>query len=189
MAVELEVMVTGKLTMPVPYVFPSRGAGRLSRLAATHLHVDHTSGMRLLPQAEFACSRTEWSAASSGGAVGGYVKGHFPPEARMRLIDLAADGGPVDLLGDGSVQLISTPGHARGHLSVLVRHGDGRRTLVVGDAVYTTRSLQEERPAAICDDESEYLRSLRRIKALAEAEPDVTLVPSHDPDAWRRVVH
>ncbi|HTD58156.1 MAG TPA: MBL fold metallo-hydrolase, partial [Solirubrobacteraceae bacterium] len=31
----------------------------VERVIMTHLHVDHTSGMRLLPAAEFICSRAE----------------------------------------------------------------------------------------------------------------------------------
>ncbi|GAC1318455.1 MAG: hypothetical protein NVSMB25_07900 [Thermoleophilaceae bacterium] len=31
----------------------------VERVIMTHLHVDHTSGMRLLPRAEFTCARAE----------------------------------------------------------------------------------------------------------------------------------
>ena len=158
----------------------------------THLHVDHTSGMRLLANAEFVCAREEWAAATGSSAgANGYVSGHLPPAERTRLVDFEAEGeahGPfsrtIDLLGDGSVRLLSTPGHTRGHLSLLLR-GDGGEVLVIGDAVYTLRSLREELLPLRTAGDRKYMRSLREIKAYAEQHPEAVLVPTHDPDAWR----
>lgn len=90
--------------------------GGVERVIMTHLHVDHTSGMRLLPNAEFTCSHKEWAATRKRFAAGkGYVGHHLPPESRMRLLDFERDGerhGPfaktLDLLGDRSIRLIST---------------------------------------------------------------------------------
>lgn len=166
----------------------------VEHVVMTHLHVDHTSGMRLLPAAQFVCSRAEWLAATGPSAArGGYASHHLPPERRMRLVDF--DHGPshgpftrtIDLLGDGSVRLISTPGHTRGHVSVLLRLPRGRRVLLVGDAVYTLRSIREEILPLLTVDDEAYLRSLREIKAFGEQQPEATLVPSHDPTAWHQI--
>jgi len=104
----------------------------------THLHVDHTSGMRLLPRATFTCAREEWAAARRPlAAVKGYVSRHLPPASRMQLIDIERHGlayGPfaktLDLVGDGSIRLLATPGHTPGHLSVLLRVADGPPVLL-----------------------------------------------------------
>ena len=170
-------------------------AGDVRQVVMTHLHVDHTSGMRLLPRAEFVCAREEWQAAHGrSAATKGYVASHLPPPDRVRLLELSRDGEPfgpfrraLDLLGDGSVRLLFTPGHSRGHLSVLLQHAAGRRTLIIGDAVYTLRSLREERLPLLTEDDEQYRTSLRQIAAFAAAEPAVELVPTHDPDAWRAV--
>ena len=167
----------------------------VERVVMTHLHVDHTSGMRLLPNARFVCSREEWRAATGRGAGGrGYVAGHLPAEERMDLVDLEARGEPhgpfattIDLLGDGSIRLISTPGHTRGHMSLLLRVAGDRQVLIVGDAVYTLRSMREEILPMLTYGDDVYLRSLRELKAFAEQEPDAILVPTHDPEAWREL--
>ena len=159
----------------------------------THLHVDHTSGMRLLPNAEFVCAREEWAAATGSSASrNGYVSSHLPPVSRMRLVDFDAEAEAhapftrtVDLLGDGSLRLLFTPGHTPGHTSLLVRTADKVPVLVIADAVYTLRSLEDEALPLRTAGDAEYLRSLREIKAFAEAEPDAILIPTHDPDAWR----
>jgi len=154
--------------------------------------LDHTSGMRLLPKAQFACSREEWLATQRRFAAGkGYVRHHLPSESRMRLLDFDRDGEPyatfaktIDLLGDGTVRLISTPGHTVGHMSVLLRVAGDRRVLVVGDAAYTLRNIREEiLPLLTADDETS-VQSLRELKAFADSEPEAILVPSHDPSAW-----
>lgn len=110
----------------------------------------------------------------------------------MRLIDFDLDGerhGPfkqsIDLLGDGSIRLIATPGHTRGHLSVLLRLVGGRQVLLVGDAAYTLRSIPEQILPLLTDDDESYRSSLREIKSYLDSEPHATLVPSHDPAAYR----
>jgi glyoxylase-like metal-dependent hydrolase (beta-lactamase superfamily II) len=149
----------------------------------THLHVDHTGGMRLLPRAEFACARAEWEAATGPHpARGGYVPHQLPPAGRMRLLDL---DGEHDLLGDGSIRLLPTPGHTPGHLSVLLQTGGHGQVLLVGDAAYTRRSIDEQILPLLTADEGAYRRSLAELKAFAERNPDALVIPTHDPDAWR----
>jgi N-acyl homoserine lactone hydrolase len=162
----------------------------------THLHVDHTSGMRLLPNAHFVCARAEWEVATGRGAArGGYATHHLPDSPRMRLLDLAA-GTPygvfdrtVDLFGDGSVRLLSTPGHTRGHLSVLLEGAEDGPLLIAGDAAYTLRSIEEQILPAFTAGDDRYRASLARLHDYSEDHPDATIVPTHDPDAWREIPH
>jgi len=165
---------------------------QVERVVMTHLHVDHTSGMRLLGNAEFACAREEWAGTRERlAARNGYVRHHLPPESRMQLVDFHRDSEPygpfattIDLLGDGSVRLVFTPGHTAGHMSVLVRLAHGAQVLVVGDAAYTLRNIEQEiLPMLTADDEAS-MRSMREIKAFAQSEPEAIVVPSHDPSAW-----
>ena len=122
-------------------------------------------------------------------------KGVCPPPPALRVANAPArlrpGGEPyatfaktIDLLGDGTVRLISTPGHTVGHMSVLLRVAGDRRVLVVGDAAYTLRNIREEiLPLLTADDETS-VQSLRELKAFADSEPEAILVPSHDPSAW-----
>jgi glyoxylase-like metal-dependent hydrolase (beta-lactamase superfamily II) len=151
--------------------------------------------MRLLPSARFVSTPDEVRVARSRFAViRGYVRHHLPPESRFELIDFGALGRPfatfektIDLLADGSIRLISTPGHTPGHQSVLLRREDGRMVLLVGDAAYTLRSIREQTLPLLTADDRASARSLRELKAFAETEPDALLVPTHDPDAWREL--
>jgi N-acyl homoserine lactone hydrolase len=181
----------------IPYEEQLRSLGIEPAEAAwvvmTHLHVDHTSGMRLLPKARFTVALKEWAAATGSGSAGkGYVARHLPSESRLDLVDFDSQGeahGPfmktIDLVGDGSIRLVSTPGHTLGHLSVLLREAHGQRILVVGDAAYTLRSIRAEILPLLTVSDKLYLHTLREIKAFAQADPQATLVPSHDPTAWQ----
>lgn len=166
--------------------------GEVERVIMTHLHVDHTSGMRLLPRARFTCSREEWAATHGRGAVAkGYVRHHLPGGERMDLLDFDTEGVPyatfartIDLYGDGTVRLISTPGHTAGHLSVLLRLTGERQVLVVGDAAYTLENVRRQVLPLLTDDDQDAMGSLRELEAFAEHEPEAILVPTHDPSAW-----
>jgi N-acyl homoserine lactone hydrolase len=183
----------------VPYEEQLRNLGvdpaEVERVIMTHLHVDHTSGMRLLPNARFVCSSLEWAATKRSGAAGrGYVANHLPAESRIDLADFDSRGkrlepfsSTIDLLGDGSIRLISTPGHTPGHMSVLLRVVGGQQVLVVGDAVYTLRSIHEEILPLLTIGDELYMSSLRELKMFSEREPEAILVPSHDPVAWRQL--
>ncbi|HEY1688126.1 MAG TPA: N-acyl homoserine lactonase family protein [Solirubrobacteraceae bacterium] len=167
----------------------------VQRVVMTHLHVDHTSGMRLLPNAEFVCSREEWKATQGRfPAAGGYAPRHLASASRMRLLDFERDGKPyatftraIDLLGDGSIRLLSTPGHTAGHISVLLQPAQGPRVLLIGDAAYTLRSVSEGILPLITTSDRAALRSLAEIRAFAAGEPDAILVPTHDPVAWKQL--
>jgi len=192
------LMFSGLRPVAEPFDEQLRGAGvepaDVERVVMTHLHVDHTSGMRLLPNARFTIARTEWDAATAASAAGrGYVANHLPGGNRVDLVDLDSDGAPlgpfaatIDWLGDGSVRLISTPGHTRGHMSVLLRVAVLGDVLVVGDAAYTVRSIDEQLvPLLMGGGEAAYRRSLAALKDFADEHSDAVVVPSHDPTAWR----
>ncbi|HEX8645574.1 MAG TPA: N-acyl homoserine lactonase family protein [Thermoleophilaceae bacterium] len=191
----MSVMFGGlKVDDPFDDQLRARGVdpGAVERVVMTHLHVDHTSGMRLLPSARFTIARAEWSAATARGAVAkGFVGHHLPDESRVDLVDPGEPHGPfartLDLLGDGSVRLIATPGHTPGHMSLLLRAAGGRTVLLVGDAAYTLRNVREGILPLLTASDRAYRESLSQLAAFAEREPEATLVPSHDPDAWREL--
>lgn len=163
---------------------------QIKLVVMTHLHVDHTSGMPEYPQATFLCAAEEWQATRGWGAVmRGYVAGHLPEVSRVQVVDLdrGEPCGPfartLDLFGDGSVRLISTPGHTPGHLSVLVRLSGGE-ALLAGDAIYTLRNLEESIiPWRTADDER-FFASLAELREYTGQSPSVPIIATHDAQMW-----
>ena len=140
----------------------------------THLHFDHAGGLSLLPPTTpIVIQRREWEAAHDKAGV---AKNFFLPadyagiDDRLVLVD-----GDHDLLGDGSIELLSTPGHTPGHQSVRV----GERLVIGGDVSHYASGLDDLRFPVFADDFDAQAASARRLRALRDA--GATVRPGHDP--------
>jgi glyoxylase-like metal-dependent hydrolase (beta-lactamase superfamily II) len=154
----------------------------------SHLHYDHASGAGQFPGATFVCTGREWAAASKGGVMQGYHPPHLVDSVDWRTFDFpdpeAGFDSPVDLLGDGSIRLVSTPGHTDGHVSVLVRIAGGE-LLLVGDAAYSRKTIDERLvPLYLTGSRRDYERSLDQIAGYVEAHPDAVVICDHDTWSW-----
>jgi glyoxylase-like metal-dependent hydrolase (beta-lactamase superfamily II) len=158
----------------------------------THLHYDHASGVSEFPDATFVVSAQEWEAASSGGPLDGYIKRQYDHAFDWRTVDFergeieshAPFGRAADLFGDGSVRLVFTPGHTLGHCSVLLRLR-GRNALLIVDAAYDNRTLEESSLPYKTADDHTFKRSLREVQLYIENNPHDLVIPGHDMAAWR----
>src|SRR3954452_11769100 len=158
----------------------------------THLHYDHASGAGQFPGATFVCDRREWAAARTGGVFQGYHPPHLVPTLDWTAVDFEGDGvlpaatfeRSFDLLGDGSIRLVSTPGHTHGHMSVLLRI-DGGELLLAADAAYARKTIDERLvPLYLTGSRKEYEHSLDQIARYVEANPENVVICGHDPWSW-----
>jgi glyoxylase-like metal-dependent hydrolase (beta-lactamase superfamily II) len=158
----------------------------------THLHNDHAGGVPEFPGATFVVDGAEWESAIAGRQLRrGYRRQQFDYAFDWRLLDwedqavdsFASFGRTLDLFGDGSVRLLSTPGHTVGHQSVLLRLA-GREALLTGDAAYTRRAIEPGETPLLMADEHRFFRSLREIRRYVEQTPSALVIPGHDAEAW-----
>jgi glyoxylase-like metal-dependent hydrolase (beta-lactamase superfamily II) len=164
-------------------------------IVMTHLHFDHASGLGGLPATTVLVSGAEWEAANRPASfLAGYRREHLDSRHRYRTLHFG-DGSAtsweafpqtIDLFGDGSVRLASTPGHTPGHLSLIVRLRD-RPALMAGDAIYTMATLREgKRPFRIVDVKA-FERSLAALQAFDRDHPDAVIIPGHDMSHWEQL--
>jgi N-acyl homoserine lactone hydrolase len=157
----------------------------------THLHTDHAGGLHHFPQSEILVARRELEAASGlGSRIDGYLSNRLPSWFRPRAIELPQEPfGPfshsLPLTEAGDVILVGTPGHTRGHLSVVVLDGE-TSYFIAGDASYTEELMARAVADGVTSDEKTARDTLERIRAYAVARPTVYL-PSHDPDSAARL--
>ena len=146
----------------------------LTKVVLTHLHWDHVGGMQLIPASvPIVIQRSEWQAGHDDAAM---RRNNFLPldyaraGREMILID-----GDHDLLADGSIELLLTPGHTPGHQSI--RMGD----LVLGiDVAHFASGLDDHRFPVFADDHEQQRRSADRLRAMRDA--GLSVIPGHDPD-------
>jgi N-acyl homoserine lactone hydrolase len=157
----------------------------------THLHQDHDGGLHHFPNSEILVSRDEWNFASGfKGRMNGYLNQRWPRGLAPTLVDFD-DGaygpfaGNTMLTNTGDVRLVPTPGHSPGHLSVLLKEGD-TTIMFAGDTSYTERHLVNMMADGVGTDIDAEIETHRKILAYAAENPTVYL-PSHDPDALKRL--
>jgi len=169
--------------------------GDVKVVVMTHLHHDHAGAIGEFARATFVVDRAEWDVARHGRFARGYNRRLIDHPVDWRELDFgaagvdsyAAFGRALDLFDDGSVRLLSTPGHSPGHVSVLLRLEGGRELLLTGDAAYARRSIDDELLPLFVDDEHRYRRSLREIKRFVEASPHAEVICGHDAEGWPAV--
>lgn len=162
-------------------------------IVMTHLHFDHASALADFPGATVLVAEPEWrSARGRGGPLRGYSVAQLDSRPSYRTLDFSSPSAQVrgafaqtlDVFGDGSVTLASTPGHSRGHLSVILRLGS-REALIAGDAIYTMATLRDgERPWR-SEDAKAFERSLSALQAYDREQPEALIIPGHDMEHWR----
>jgi N-acyl homoserine lactone hydrolase len=127
---------------------------------------------------------------SDCGGLGGSEPPADPEWFAPRLVDfLDRPYGPfahsLTLTQGGDVVLVPTPGHTRGHLSVVVQETD-RAVVLAGDTSYTQGLLLAHALDGVGPDELQEHATHRRILQLAQSMPTVYL-PTHDPESAERL--
>jgi N-acyl homoserine lactone hydrolase len=150
----------------------------LTRIVLTHLHFDHAGGLALLPPSiPVVVQRREWEAGQDAAAVEKnflFPRDYLAEEREIVLVD-----GDHDLLGDGSVELLLTPGHTPGHQSIRV----GERLVIGADVAHFAGTLDDHRFPVFGDDFAAQAQSAERLRRLRDAGARV--LPGHDPDVLR----
>ena len=94
-------------------------------MAISHTHPDHIGNVEMFPQAMLYVQKAEYDWPGANNAP------RFKPEHPVTKLE-----GDRDVFGDGSVTIISTPGHTPGHQSLLVKLPKTGAVLLSGDAVH-----------------------------------------------------
>jgi glyoxylase-like metal-dependent hydrolase (beta-lactamase superfamily II) len=162
----------------------------------SHLHQDHIGGLRELTGADLVVSADEWGELFRvAPEPRGFLRRHIQiPGLTWRQITLEPTTDPelapfsrsLDLLGDGSLVLLPTPGHTAGSVSLLVRRRERPPLLLVGDVTYAADLLEHGRIPGV-GVARDLVETTRRIQALQRRMPGLVILPAHDPTAAARL--
>lgn len=168
------------------------GVHRLDHLLVSHFHGDHVSGLAALLKAHDPLVLTthgEIDAVRSPlRELSGYKRdqltgGMKVVPADAAWLDMPHLGKVADLYGDGSVWLLSTPGHTPGHLSALLNLPGGP-LLFTFDAAHLQATFAHVAPGGLWWDPELGARSIERLRAFAEAYPQTRIIYGHEPAQW-----
>lgn len=150
--------------------------GDVHHVVLSHLHYDHAGGIEFFLHAPFYVHQTELKFA------------HWPPVYQREIYVRADFDHPVnwielegehDLFDDGRVVIFPTPGHTAGHQSLLVRLDEERALILVADAAYLPRNIDEQVLPGIVWSPDAMVSSWRRIRELQHRH-NAELLFTHD---------
>lgn len=154
---------------------------KLNTIFLSHLHADHAAGARELPK--------NIPRVIGKGEYHGYhpeISGDFLQGGELYEIDFsrARDmyplGPSADLLGDGSLWAIWTPGHTPGHMSFLVNGLEGPILLAM-DAAFVHENLKKNvAPSDYTWDVEKAQETLEKITAFLNKYTQVQACPGHE---------
>ncbi len=142
---------------------PKTLVGQLQELSLTpaditwvgisHTHGDHVGNVDMFTGAQVLMQKAEydWSFAPDKS---------FPFSADRAVRKLEGD---LDVFGDGSLLILSTPGHTPGHQCLLVRLNNTGYVLLSGDAVHFKDNWENRRVPSMNTSREQTLASLQRI--------------------------
>lgn len=97
----------------------------IKAMAVSHTHPDHVGNVEMFPQTMLYVQKAEYDWPNPLGV------GRFKPGHPVTKLD-----GDKDVFGDGSLTILSTPGHTPGHQSLLVKLPKTGALVLSGDAVH-----------------------------------------------------
>lgn len=167
--------------------------GDVCKVIISHLHFDHIGCIKEVPQAELLVSRDEWRQLSKLHPEREWIlREHIEtPGAKWRQIDFAPTddqlfspfGGCYDVMRDGSMVLLPTPGHTPGSFSMLAQSDGFPPLLFVGDLTYEAELLMQDQVPGVYDDKAQLKSSFAKVRELKRQLPDLVILASHDPAA------
>jgi N-acyl homoserine lactone hydrolase len=155
--------------------------GDIDYVAISHTHGDHIGNVKLFPDATVLLQRAEYDWINSGPptdpnlnqlvTLAGQLTGH---PRNLKLID-----GDLDVFGDGSVILISTPGHTPGSQSLMVHLANSGYIVLSGDVVHLEENFEKNIVPALNVDKAQSLASMQRIRDIMQ-KYNAKLFINHD---------
>lgn len=156
-------------------------------VVTSHTHLDHVGNIAMFPKALHVLQKKElyqgwWPEKFQGRAVNGsFVLNDIASAREYNYMELAGD---YDLFGDGSVMILSTPGHTLGHQSMKVKLASGKTMIITQDAVWMQENL-DGYPAGLNYSVKDYTDSVNRLKFMRDLE-GADIYMAHDQDQFAK---
>lgn len=152
----------------------------------SHSHLDHIGNIEMFPNAIHVIQKIElyqawWPETFQRG--GAHVMADYDGARDFNFLTLEGD---YDLFGDGSILILSTPGHTLGHQSVKLKLPQTGTVILSQDAIWMEENL--EGPGYVAGlnySILDYWDSVHRLTMMRDIE-DVPLWFGHSINQWNK---
>jgi N-acyl homoserine lactone hydrolase len=124
----------------------------IKAVAVSHTHPDHVGNVEMFPAAMLYVQKAEYEWPGANNAP------RFKPEHPVTKLE-----GDRDVFGDGSVVILSTPGHTPGHQSLLLKLPKTGAIVLSGDAVHFKENWDNRRVPSMNFNKDETVASMQKI--------------------------
>ena len=149
----------------------------ISIVILSHAHFDHVGNASLFKNARWFVQREEHTAMFGQNFEDyGYIPALYKElkNSKIELMD-----GDLDIFGDGSVQVISTPGHTPGHCSLLVRLAKKGPVLLSADVAHYKYNMVHHAVPQFNSDQDLSVKSMKKVEVILRNE-NAQLWLNHD---------
>jgi N-acyl homoserine lactone hydrolase len=147
----------------------------ITYVAISHTHGDHVGNAKAFPKSKFLVQKLEYEFAMNT------TPKPLNDDQNVELLS-----GDRDVFGDGSVTIVSTPGHTPGHQSLLVKLPKTGALILTGDLVHFQYMWDKKIVPAFNFNKEQSLISIERVAKLI-AEHKAQLWIGHDKDITGRL--
>ena len=157
-------------------------------VAVSHTHGDHIGNVGLFTNATIVMQQAEyrWIHSPNGpndnvNQLMALARKLLGAPKHLQLID-----GDTDIFGDGSVTLVSTPGHTPGHQSLLVHLRRAGFIMLSGDVAHLEENFRRNIVPSLNTNEAESIASMVKVRRLI-ATYNAMFFINHDKNQTRRL--
>jgi N-acyl homoserine lactone hydrolase len=140
----------------------------ITYVAVSHTHGDHIGNVRVFQNSTILIQRAEYTWISSPDGPNDNVnqlkalaRNLMGTPKHLKLLD-----GDTDVFGDGSVTLVSTPGHTPGSQSLLVHLKKSGFIILSGDVVHLEENFEKDTVPSLNTDKAASIASMERIRRM-----------------------
>ena len=151
--------------------------GDIKYVGFSHAHPDHVGNGSLFPNATLYIQEAEYDFYLGPKGKPPSAPANFEGLRKNTAVKLKGD---YDVFGDGSVTIVSSPGHTPGHQSLLVKLPQTGPVLLTGDAVHFRDNWDTPRAPAQNFDREVTIKSVEKLHGVAAASKAQVWI-NHDP--------
>lgn len=148
-------------------------------IGVSHYHGDHTGQVGQFPNATLLVGKGDWDALTATSPAPGINPAPFAPWISGGGKVETVTGDRKDVFGDGTVVVLSMPGHTPGHTALLVRLKEKGNVLLSGDLAHFHENYESNGVPSFNTNRADTLASIDRFKQIAK-NLKATVIIQHD---------